>query len=66
MKDVCASEDTLADIFESIRTSFRCLGTYTEVPQTARMIDIIMEILVEVLSILAITIKEIKQAQISE
>jgi hypothetical protein len=40
--------------------------TYVEVPPTAGMMDIIIKIMVEVLSILAIMTKEIKQGRASE
>ena len=45
---------------------FRRLETYIEVPPTTGMTDMIVKILVEVLSILAITTKEIKQSRASE
>ena len=39
---------------------------YTEVPLTAEMTDVIIEIMAEVLSVLGIATKEIKQGQMSE
>ena len=65
-KDVRASQDTLVDIFERIENFFRRLENYTEIPPTPEMMDIIGKILVEVLSILAIATKEIKQGRTSE
>ena len=65
-KDVRASRDTLVDIFERIENFFRRLENYTEIPPTPEMMDIIGKILVEVLLILAITTKEIKQGRTSE
>jgi len=65
-KDVRASQDILIDIFERIENFFRRLETYTEVPPTPEMMDIIMKIMVEVLCILAIATKEIKQSRMSE
>ncbi len=64
-KDVTASHDVLIDIFERIENFFKRLEAYTEVPQTAAMTDIIVKIMVEVLSILAITTEVIKQGQAS-
>ena len=55
------SQDTLADLFERIENFFKRLETYTEVPPTAAMTDIIVKIMVEVLNIFAISTKEIKQ-----
>ena len=44
----------------------RRLDIYTEVPLTVEMMDIIVQILVEVLSILGVATKEIKQGRLSE
>jgi len=65
-KDVRAGQDTLIDVFERVENFFRRLETYAEVPPTAEMMDIIMKIMVEVLSILAIATKETKQGRMSE
>ena len=64
--DVRASQETLIDIFERIENFFRRLEIYTEVSPTPAMIDIIGQIMVEVLSILGIAMKEIKQGRTSE
>lgn len=45
---------------------FRRLGTYTDVPPTVGMTDAIMKVMVEVLCILAIATKEIKQSRLSK
>ncbi len=66
MKDVRASKDTLVDIFERIEMFFRRLGVYTEAQPTSEMMDIIVQIMVEVISILGIATKEIKQSRLSE
>jgi hypothetical protein len=65
-KNVRASQDTLLDIFGRIEMFFRRLEMYTEVPLTTEMMDIIIQIVVEVLSILGIATKEIKQSRTSE
>ena len=65
-KDVRASQDTLMDIFEHIENFFRRLEIYTEVPQTTEMMDLVIQIMVEVLSILGIATKQIKQSRPSE
>jgi hypothetical protein len=64
--DVRASQDNLIDIFECMENFFQRLEIYTEMSPSPEMIDIITKILVEVLSILAIATKEIKQGRISE
>ena len=45
---------------------FRRLEMYTEVPLTTEMMDVIIQIVVEVISILGIATKEIKQSRTSE
>jgi hypothetical protein len=64
--DVRASQGTLNDIFERMENFFRRLEIYTEASPTPKMIDIAVKIMVEVLSILAIATKEIKQGRTSE
>ena len=60
------AQEALIDIFERVENFFKRLETYTEVPPTAAMTDIIAQIMAEVLNILAISTKEIKQGRISE
>jgi hypothetical protein len=62
-KDVDASQDVLADIFVRIEGFFMRLQSYTEVRPTAAMMDVILKIMIEVLSILAIATKQIKQGR---
>jgi hypothetical protein len=64
-KDVDASEEALADLFERIENFFKRLDSYTEVPPTNAMTDIIVKIMVEVLNIFAIATKEMKQGRAS-
>jgi len=45
---------------------FRRLDVYTEVPPTNEMMNLIIQIMAEVLSILGIATKEIKQSQMSQ
>ena len=65
-KDARASQDTLIDIFERIEMFFRRLDIYTEVPPTSEMMDIVIRIMAEVLSIVGIAMKEIKQGRMSK
>ena len=65
-KAVSDSQDVLATVFERMENFFRRLETYVEIPPTAGMTDIIVKIMVEVLSILSIATKEIKQSRASE
>ncbi|KAH9175531.1 hypothetical protein EDB89DRAFT_2066444 [Lactarius sanguifluus] len=62
-KDVDASQEALADLFERIENFFKRLESYTEVPPTDAMTDMIVKIMVEVLNIFAIATKEMKQGR---
>ena len=64
--DASASHDTLIDIFDRIENFFQRLVIYTEVAPTPEMMDIIVKIMVEVLSILGIATKQIKEGRLSE
>ena len=66
VKDVNAAQDAMIDIFERIENFFKRLETYTEVPPTAAMTDIIVKIMAEVLNVFAIATKEIRQGRTSE
>ena len=65
-KDVRGGNDTLVDVFERIERFFRRLEIYTQVPPTTEMTETIIQIMVEVFSILGIATKEIKQGRMSE
>ena len=65
-KDARASQDALIEIFERIEMFFRRLEVYAELPSTTEMMDIITQIMVEVLSILGIATREIKQGIMSK
>ncbi|KAN0134105.1 hypothetical protein V8E53_008110 [Lactarius tabidus] len=63
VKDVDAAQEALIDIFERIENFFKRLETYTEVPPTVAMSDIIVKIMVEVLNVFALATKEIRQGR---
>ena len=65
-KDARASQDVLMDIFERIELFFRRLDIYTQVPPMPEMMDMVIRIMAEVLSILGIAMKEIKQGRMSK
>ena len=65
-KDVRASRDTLVDMFERIEMYFRRLEIYAKMQPSAEMMNIIIEIMVGVISILGIATKEIKQSRLSK
>ena len=64
--DIQKSHETLIEIFERIESFFQRLEVYAQVPSTTEMIDTTIEIMVQVLTILGIATKEIKQGRISE
>ena len=66
VKNVKAAQDALIDIFERIENFFKRLETYTEVPPTTAMTDIIVKIMVEILNVFAIATKQIRQGRTSE
>jgi hypothetical protein len=53
-------------MFERIEAFFRRLDTYTKLAPNQGMLDTITAIMVEVLNILAIVTKEIKQGRMSK
>ena len=65
-KDASASQDKLVDIFNRIERFFRRLEIYTSVTPTMAMSDMIVEIIVEVLTVLAIVTVEVKRGRVSE
>ncbi len=65
-RDVVASQDILVDIFGRIDGFFSRLEIYTEVPLTSAMTEKMVQITVELLDILAIAMKEMKQSRASE
>ncbi|KAH8986442.1 hypothetical protein EDB92DRAFT_2105273 [Lactarius akahatsu] len=62
-KDTAASRDVLIELFDKIESFFVRIQTYIEVPPTAEMINVMGKIMAEVLSILAIMTKEMKQGR---
>ena len=61
-----ASQDMLLDLFERIGRFFKRLESYTERTQSEAMTDMTVEVMVEVLSVLAIVTVEIKQKRRSQ
>jgi len=65
-KDVATSLDVLIDVFRRVESFLRRLETYTHVPLSDEMTDVIVNIMAEVLSILAIATRDMKQGRGSE
>jgi hypothetical protein len=66
VKGVTDSYDTLIDLLESIEHFLSRLEIYTKIPPTHGMTEIVVKILVELLSTLALVTKQIKQGRPSE
>ncbi|KAH9993984.1 hypothetical protein BJV77DRAFT_996309 [Russula vinacea] len=60
-KDASASQDKLIELFDCIERFFGRLEIYTGIAPTAAMTGIIIDIMVEVLTVLAIATKEVKR-----
>ena len=63
---ITSSYDTLMDLFECLGNFLKRLEIYTAIPPTPMMTSIIVKILVELLSVLAVATKQIKQGRLSE
>ena len=64
-RDTAATRDTLIELFEKMKDFFVRLKTYTEVPSTPEMTNVMGKVMAEVLSLLAIATKEMKQGRTS-
>jgi hypothetical protein len=64
-KDASSNRDKLIEIFNRIERFFHRLEIYIGITPTTSMRDIIIEIMVEVLTILAIATKEVKRGRLS-
>ncbi|KAF8492445.1 hypothetical protein F5888DRAFT_1909218 [Russula emetica] len=65
-KDASTSQERIIDIFNRIEYFFRRLEIYTVLTPTAAMTDMIVEIMVEVLTILTIVTKEVESGQLKK
>ena len=65
-KAVSGGQDTLVDLFGRIENFFTRLEAYIHIPPTVGMVDMIVKIMVQVLSILSIATKAFQQNRTSE
>ncbi|KAF8487223.1 hypothetical protein DFH94DRAFT_841588 [Russula ochroleuca] len=65
-KDARASRDRLIDLFNRIEGFFRRLEIYAGITPTTAMRDIIIKIMIEILSILAIATNELKRGRLKK
>jgi hypothetical protein len=66
VKDVSASFDALVDLLECIGNFLNRLDIYTKIPPTTAMTEVMVQIMVEVISTLALATKQMKQGRPSE
>ena len=65
-KGVSADLDALVDLLESVEHFLKRLDIYTKVPPTPALTEIVVKIIVELLSTLALVTKQIRQGRPSE
>jgi len=63
---VSSSYDALLDLFECLGSFLQRLDVYTNIPPTPIMTDIIVKIIVELLSVLSLATKQIRQGRFSK
>ncbi|KAI9435161.1 hypothetical protein H4582DRAFT_2080077 [Lactarius indigo] len=61
--DVSSSYDALVDLFECLGNFLKRLRIYTDLPLTPSMTEISVKIMVELLSVLALATKQVKQGR---
>ena len=65
VKDVIASYETLVNLFERIQFFLQRLNRYTVIPLTPEMTLLLGKIMAQVLTVLALSTKEMKERRIS-
>ena len=65
VKDVVASYGALIPLFERINFFFQRLNTYTKIPLTEELTELLGKTFTQLLSILAISTKEISDGRMS-
>ena len=63
---VSSSYDALLDLFECLGNFLKRLEIYTRMPPTPTMTDIIVKIMAEFLSVLALATKQVEQGRFSK
>jgi hypothetical protein len=66
VKDVSSSYDALVDLFAPFEKFLSRLGIYTEIPLTQALKTVLVEIIEQLLSTLALATKQVKQGRFSE
>ena len=66
VKNISASHDTLVVMFASFENFLSRLSIYIGVPPTPALTNVLVKIIVELLSTLALVTKQVKQGRFSE
>lgn len=66
IKDVSGSYDALIDLFEFMESFLQRLEIYTNIPPTPAITEILLKILIELLSALALVTQQLKQGRLSK
>ena len=66
VKNISSSYDALVDLFASFENFLSRLGIYTEIPLTTAVTNVLVKIIVELISTLALATKQVKQGRFSE
>ena len=61
-----SSYDALLELFECLSSFLKRLEIYVTIPPTTTMTDIIVQIMVEILLVLALATKQVKQGRFSK
>jgi hypothetical protein len=65
-KSVISSRETFVNVLESIGQIVRRLKIYTEIPLSSAMVEIVVQIMVELIAILALETKKFTRQRLSE
>ena len=63
---VASSYDALLELFECLTSFLKRLDIYTTIPPTPILTEIVVKIMIELLSVLALALKQIKQGRFSK
>ena len=64
--DVNSNVDAFVDLLESVEHFIKHVGIYTKIPPTPEMHEMVFNIIVELLSTLALVTKELREGRSSE
>ena len=66
IKDISAIHGTLVKLFGSVESFLSRLDIYTKIPPTTALTDVLVKIIAELLSVLALATEEVKRGRLSK